>query len=53
MAQAMITDLFGGGGEGVHYIFRAWFRHPKTGEKIWAKHYGYKAWRIPVRKPKP
>jgi len=30
------------------YVFRTWFRCAKTGEKIWAKHYGKKAWKIPV-----
>jgi hypothetical protein len=28
------------------YIFRAWIT--KNGEKLYAKDYGYKAWRIPV-----
>jgi hypothetical protein len=32
----------------LYYIFRAWRRHPKTGEKMWARDYGLKAWRIPV-----
>jgi len=27
-------------------IFRAWKKHPKTGEKMWAKDYGLKAWPI-------
>lgn len=30
------------------YIFRAWYIHKQTGEKIWAKTYGFRAWRIPV-----
>ncbi len=30
------------------YIFRAWRKHPDTGEKLWAKDYGLHAWRIPV-----
>lgn len=29
-------------------IFRPWRRDPKTGEKLWAKDYGLKAWPIPV-----
>lgn len=35
-----------------HYIFRAWRKHPKTGEILWAKKYGLRAWRIPVYKKK-
>jgi hypothetical protein len=31
-----------------HVIFRPWRRDPRTGEKIWAKDYGLKAWPIPV-----
>ena len=31
----------------VGYIFRAW-RYTKDGSILWAKDYGYKAWRIPV-----
>lgn len=31
-----------------YYIFRSWRRHPQTGEQMWAKDYGLKAWRIPV-----
>lgn len=30
------------------FIFRPWIRHPKTGEKIWARQFGKKAFRIPV-----
>jgi hypothetical protein len=30
----------------VAYIFRAWIT--RNGEKLWAKDYGYKAWRIPI-----
>jgi hypothetical protein len=26
----------------LYYIFRAWRRHPKTGEKMWARDYGLK-----------
>ena len=33
---------------GVRYIFRPWRRCPQTGEKLWAKDFGLKAWRIPV-----
>ena len=36
--------------EEVTWIFRPYYRHPKTGELIWAKRYGRKAWRIPIRK---
>ena len=49
--QSMIVEVFGGSCGG-RFVFRAWFRHPKTGEKIWAKNYGYRAWRIPVRAPR-
>jgi len=35
-----------------HYIFRAWRRNPKTGEILWARKYGLRAWRIPVYKNK-
>jgi hypothetical protein len=35
-------------GKVIGYIFRAWRRHPKTGEKLWAKDYGLRAWRIPI-----
>jgi|GEM_PF-1763359 len=31
----------------VRYIFRAW-RTGRDGERLWAKDYGLKAWRIPV-----
>ena len=30
----------------IGYILRAWIT--KDGVKVWAKDYGYKAWRIPV-----
>ena len=33
---------------GVRYVFRPWRRCPRTGEKLWAKQFGFKAWRIPV-----
>jgi len=33
-----------------YYIFRAWRRHPQTGEILWAKDYGLRAWRIPIYK---
>jgi hypothetical protein len=29
-------------------IFRAWRINPKTGEKEWAKTYGFRAWPIPI-----
>ncbi|HMS54969.1 MAG TPA: hypothetical protein PKA27_06175 [Fimbriimonadaceae bacterium] len=29
---------------GKRLIFRAWKRDPNTGEKMWAKDYGFKAW---------
>lgn len=29
-------------------IFRPWRRDPRTGEILWAKDYGLKAWPIPV-----
>ena len=29
-----------------YYIFRAWIHHPITREQLWAKDYGFKAWRI-------
>jgi len=32
----------------IRYVFRPWRRCPHTGRKIWAKEYGFKAWRIPV-----
>jgi len=36
-------------GKNAKYVYRAWRRHPKTGEKLWARDYGLRAWRIPVR----
>jgi hypothetical protein len=33
---------------GTRFVFRPWRRCPNTGRKIWAKNYGFKAWRIPV-----
>jgi hypothetical protein len=30
----------------IGYIFRAWIT--RDGVKVWAKDYGYKAWRIPI-----
>ncbi len=30
------------------FVFRPWRRCPRTGEKLWAKDYGLKAWRIPI-----
>lgn len=37
------------------YIWRAWKLDPKTGEKMWAKDHGLKAWRIwvPYDRPRP
>lgn len=35
----------GDGSEG-HWIFRAWKIDPKTGEKMYAKHYGMRGWPI-------
>lgn len=32
------------------HIFRIWRRCPYTGQKLYAKHYGRKAWRIPISK---
>ena len=29
-----------------HYIFVKWFKHPKTGQVIYASDYGKKAFRI-------
>lgn len=29
-------------------IFRPWRIDPKTGDKLWARDYGLKAWPIPV-----
>lgn len=29
-------------------IFRAWRKHPKTQQILWARNYGKKAWFIPV-----
>lgn len=29
-------------------VFRPWRIDPKTGQKLWAKNYGFKAWPIPV-----
>lgn len=34
--------------EGRNGIFRPWRKHPKTGQILWAKHYGKKAWFIPL-----
>lgn len=34
------------------FVFRAWRTCPKTGERLWAKDYGLKAWRIPVSRKK-
>lgn len=34
------------------YIFRPYRICPKSGEKLWAKAYGKKAWKIPVLEPK-
>ena len=33
-----------------YYIFRAWIRNPRTGEKIYAKDYGLKAFPIFIKK---
>jgi hypothetical protein len=33
---------------GKRFVFRPWRRCPNTGRKIWAKEYGFKAWRIPT-----
>jgi hypothetical protein len=30
------------------YIFRAWRRDPRTGDILWARDYGFRAWRIPL-----
>lgn len=44
-----VRDLLHGPSRRVaYYIFRTWRRHPKTGEQLWARDYGLKAWRIPV-----
>lgn len=32
----------------IRYVYRPWRRCPRTGEKLWAKNFGLKAWRIPV-----
>lgn len=29
-----------------YYIYRAWKIDPRTGEKMWAKDHGLKAWKI-------
>lgn len=29
-----------------YFIYRAWKLHPRTGEKMWAKDHGLKAWKI-------
>nr|DAJ30880.1 MAG TPA: PQQ enzyme repeat [Caudoviricetes sp.] len=29
-------------------VFRAWRIDKKTGKKLWAKDFGYKAWPIPI-----
>jgi hypothetical protein len=34
------------GSKAGYYIFRAWKLDPKTGEKMWAKDHGLKAWKI-------
>ncbi len=33
---------------GTRFVYRPWRRCPRTGQKLWAKTYGFKAWRIPV-----
>ena len=33
-------------------IYRPWRRDARTGGILWAKHYGLRAWRIPVSDPK-
>jgi hypothetical protein len=33
---------------GKRVIFRAWRRDPRTGDVLWARDYGLKAWPIPV-----
>jgi hypothetical protein len=33
----------------LYYIFRAWRKHRQSGEVLWAKDYGLRAWRIPIR----
>lgn len=30
------------------FIYRPYRKDPSTGKLIWAKNYGYKAWRIPI-----
>lgn len=35
----------------LYYVFRTWRKHPKTGEVLWAKDYGLRAWRIPIYAP--
>jgi hypothetical protein len=42
------TDQSAPTGKVLYYIFRAWRRHPKTGEVMWARDYGFRAWRIPI-----
>lgn len=37
----------------VSYIFRTWRKDPRTGEILYAKDYGLKAWRIPIYRKKP
>ncbi len=41
------------GPQGGHYIWRAWKTDPKTGEKLYAKDYGFKAWKIWVSNDNP
>lgn len=33
-----------------HYIFVRWFKHPKTGQILYASNYGKKAFRIWIEK---
>jgi hypothetical protein len=33
---------------GQGFIFRTWRKDPRTGQILYAKDYGLKAWRIPI-----
>jgi hypothetical protein len=41
------------GPEEGHFIWRAWKIDPKTGDRMYAKDYGFKAWKIWVPDDKP
>ena len=44
LATVYLLQEKGGAVRRYRLIFRAWRRHPQTGEKLWARDYGYRAW---------